>query len=754
MRRDDRGTAVSAPPAESGPPLAASLRRLARVRSREIRVRLALLVWCAVTFAWLLPVGPVSPTTGSLTGAIAVGALLAVCGVALVVAHGRVSNTSAIKAAIGAAVGVRPQSVAGGRVDRLLHGARRLIGARPRAIAWASVPRATATDPFHALVQRASDATLILDADGAVRYASPSVTRILGYQPESLVRSSFFALVHPDDAGWMLNRYLECLDTPGESTAVEFLCRSDGGAWRHLESTFNNLLADPGVNGVVVTCRDVTERRRDEESLRQSEQRFRSLVQNSSDVITILDRDGVRRYVSSSVERLFGVAPARFIGTSYFDTLHEDDGPRVRAAFAEVAAHPGASRTLEYRRRGRNGTWLHLEGVFTNLLDEPTVNGIVVTSRDITARKQAEQALYTAEARYRGIFENAIEGIFQTDAGGCFLTVNPATARMVGYSSPEEFMAAAPDLSRFFADVGRLDELMRSLHERGVVTNFEFQARGRDGGTIWVSLNAGVLRDADGSTTGIEGLAADITERKRAEEDLQRSLEMLRRTDDERRKLLSRVVAAQEDERRRIAGDIHDDSVQAMTAVGIRLHTLRRQMTGPDQVKRLEELERTVGLAITRLRGLIFNLRPSALDRDTLTAALEMYLERENAETGLAFRIDDRLTSEPPTETRVILYRIAQEALANVRKHAQASTVDVVLAERDGGFLVRIQDDGVGFAHEQVEQPRPGHLGLMAMRARAEMAGGWWRIESARARGTTVEFWVPGEPRTVLSPAS
>lgn len=150
-----------------------------------------------------------------------------------------------------------------------------------------------------------------------------------------------------------------------------------------------------------------------------------------------------------------------------------------------------------------------------------------------------------------------------------------------------------------------------------------------------------------------------------------------------------------------------------------------------------------MGQSIARLRKLPFELRPPALDRDGLAAALRIYLEENLAEGDPAYEVVDRLREEPSAEIRTVLYRIAQEVLVNTRKHARAKKVDLLLENREGGFHVVIRDDGVGFRPEEVARTAPGHLGLASMRERAEMAGGWCRVESAPGRGTTVEFLVP-----------
>ncbi len=244
----------------------------------------------------------------------------------------------------------------------------------------------------------------------------------------------------------------------------------------------------------------------------------------------------------------------------------------------------------------------------------------------------------------------------------------------------------------------------------------------------------------------------NITERKRAEsalrdseQALRESMDVLARVNEQRRELLARLVDAQERERAAIAEDLHDDSIQVMTAVGMRLASLLRSGSDEERTETLRKLEETVSAAIARLRRLVFELRPRVLDEEGLAAALRAYLDHLGPEVDFASHVDSRSASEPGPRARVILYRITQEALVNVRKHAQATHVTVTIESRDDGSLVRVADDGVGFDPTSVASQRPGHLGLAAMRERAEMAGGWCKVETVLDAGTTVEFWVPQE---------
>ncbi len=225
--------------------------------------------------------------------------------------------------------------------------------------------------------------------------------------------------------------------------------------------------------------------------------------------------------------------------------------------------------------------------------------------------------------------------------------------------------------------------------------------------------------------------------------ELRELIDHLRENEQLRRELLSSLVRAQEDERARIAADIHDDTVQKMTAVGLSLGSIAKQIAGSEQAEGLARLEESVREAIECLRTLLFEIHPSVLQTAGLATALQEQLQQLNREQATLYRLENRLEAEPRAEIRVVAYRISQEALRNIRKHAGAREATVSLENRDQGIHVRIRDDGVGASSEDLQRPQPGHLGVNSIRERADLAGGWSRISGEPGRGTTVEFWLP-----------
>jgi signal transduction histidine kinase len=236
----------------------------------------------------------------------------------------------------------------------------------------------------------------------------------------------------------------------------------------------------------------------------------------------------------------------------------------------------------------------------------------------------------------------------------------------------------------------------------------------------------------------LEQTVASRTER------LREAIVTLEKVDDQRRRLLSHVVRAQEDERTQIANDIHDDPLQKLVAAKMQTEIVAHASADPHA---LDPVTAALKGCISSLRLLLFDLRPPILDEQGVGPAIGYELDRW--QTTVAFAVRDDLGLEIPGDSRAIFFRIAHEALINARKYANASRLDVVLERQGDGFLMRISDDGVGFDPAEVAVTKPGHLGLVAMRERAEMAGGTIDLHSLPGSGTVLEVWMPAESTSV-----
>jgi PAS domain S-box-containing protein len=346
---------------------------------------------------------------------------------------------------------------------------------------------------------------------------------------------------------------------------------------------------------------------------------------------------------------------------------------------------------------------------------------------------------------YRALVET-IPAIFYIDRPDELSTnyyTSPQAVGLLGYSQEE--WGTSPDLwvAKIHPDDrARVVEENERSNASGEPFLSEYRMQTKDGRIVWIRDEAVMVFDDEGRPLHWRGLMLDVTAQKEAEEKLRWSLDVLRRTIQQRRELAQRLERAQEEERRRVAADIHDDPIQVMSAVDLRLQMLAGSPADVTAAE-LSNLHQTVVHAIERLRSLVFELRPAALDRDGLCAALRLYLEHTARETGWTTKVLDQVSTEPGAELRAMLYRIALEAIGNARKHANAQNVEVRAVSAADGVMVLVRDDGVGFDPAVAAVPRPGHLGLATMVERAELLGGWCRVNSRAGSGTTVECWLP-----------
>ena len=390
------------------------------------------------------------------------------------------------------------------------------------------VPRITASEVgtleaftearFRALVLRASDITTVLEPDGRWRWSSPAGTRVLGYPEDFEPESGIFSLVHPEDLEPALVAFREVIDgIRGPDDAIVLRVKAADGTWRRLETVGSNLIDDEAIRGVVLNSRDVTDRVQIEEQLRSSERRFRAVVQHASDVVTIADADGTITYTSPSMQRVLGYGPEELIGTQTRELMHPDDVTRVEEAVTEQFLSGGPEAPIEYRVRHRNGSWRVVEGVITNLLDEPGIRGIVATNRDITERLEAEAALRLTRKRFENLVAHSSDLISIADAEGVITYISPSVKRLLGYE-PEEVIGDQgqplidpDDIPRVVAAI--VDE--RDPHDEPTLV--KYRARHRDGSwRVFEGVTTNLLHEP--SIAGLVTNARDITERHAAEQ--------------------------------------------------------------------------------------------------------------------------------------------------------------------------------------------------------------------------------------------
>jgi diguanylate cyclase (GGDEF)-like protein/PAS domain S-box-containing protein len=239
---------------------------------------------------------------------------------------------------------------------------------------------------LRAAVQNSSDIVMIFEADATIRYVSRAAKRVLGYRSDDLIGTRFLDYIHPEDLEYISKSFTETVEKPGVQPPRECRIRAADGSWRRMEAVGSNWLDDPNVGGVVANVRDVTERK-------EVEERYQSLVQNALDVIVILGADGTTQYASPSIKRVLGYEPEKLIGDNGLALIHPGDIERSYALLAQVLSSSGAEVKTELRLQHADGSWCYVEVAGKNLIDHPSIGGIVVNYHDINERKAFEEQL-------------------------------------------------------------------------------------------------------------------------------------------------------------------------------------------------------------------------------------------------------------------------------------------------------------------------------------------------------------------------
>ncbi len=248
--------------------------------------------------------------------------------------------------------------------------------------------------------------------------------------------------------------------------------------------------------------------------LKKSEQLLKIIMDNMVDMVNMLDANGVYNFASPSHERILGYKPEEMIGTNAFEYLHPEDKERVVSSFINSLTTGITHETFRFRHKDGRYVWLEASSNLT--YDSRGIfAGVVVGGKDVTKRKKAEELLRESEESFRSIYNNAIDGIFQSTPEGHFLSVNPAFARIFGYTSPEEMITAIADISvHYYVNPGDRQQYMEILEEQRFVEGFQFKARRKDGAEIWISNNTRAIYDKNGHVVRFEGIIKDITEQK------------------------------------------------------------------------------------------------------------------------------------------------------------------------------------------------------------------------------------------------
>ena len=629
---------------------------------------------------------------------------------------------------------------------------------------------------FRAMFEQASVGIVQVTLDGRMHMPNPGFCKLIGYTEDEARRLTVRDVTHPDDYEEedVLTRRLLRGEIPGFVIEKRYVRKDGQLVWGQMTtSLIRRPSGEPACALAVIE--DISERKRAEERLRASEEHLRVLVESVHDyAIFTLDTEGRMTSWNEGARRLKGYTAEEVIGrpVELFYTREDAAAGKPRREM-ETALAAGRSEDESWRVR-KDGSLFWVNEIMTPLRsDDGTLLGFTKVSRDLTERMRAEERVRASEERLRLVVESVGDyAIFTQDTEGRIESWNAGAARVFGFTEEEavgshiEIIFTPEDRAR-----GVPEEEMRRAREAGRADDERWHVSKR-GVRFYVSGVLAPLRDGNGELTGYAKVARDLTERKELEDALRRAHDELegrvrertlelaeanvslqeevreRRAAEERVKsLLKQLVTVQEEERRRIARELHNTLGQQLAALRLCVALLKskaREVAGVTDVT--ERMQSILDRLNSDVDFLAWDLRPAALDMLGLDAALKTYVREWSKHFGVeadyrCLGLDGRRL---PAEAETNFYRILQEALQNVHKHAGATQVSVLLERRDGQAVLIVEDDGRGYdPEEEVSAGSHKGMGVVNMRERAALSGGSLEMESSLGAGTTIFVRVP-----------
>ncbi len=618
---------------------------------------------------------------------------------------------------------------------------------------------------FRMLTECSQDLVVLVNTDGTIRYESPAGEHLLGFKPEERMGASVFERVHPDDAALVMAAFARLRDHPeAPPERNEIHLRHKDGSWRTLDAVASVIARDGGVEGVMINVRDVTDRKRAEEALREAKEYAENLIRTANVLVVQVDIEGRATLLNEAGEKITGYTQAEVLGKRWFDLLvPEDRYPHIWEAFRAFKAGGPLQETYESPLITKSGEERIISLKNNLLIQNGQVAGVLSFGMDVTEhrraeenlrqahaelearveqrtaelresneqlveeagqRQQAQDRLEESEARYRGLVESANSIIMELDTRGRVTFFNRFAQEFYGYKDSEIIGrqvvgTITPEVDSAGNDLRVSTRDLVTHPEQHVATEGEGMLR--NGDRVWISWTTKGLYDTAGRLRNVLCIGMDRTEQRRTAEIMaQQALER-----------------AAVEERQRLARDLHDAVTQMLFSASIIAGVLPRlwERDQAEGQRRLDELRQLTRGALAEMRLLLLELRPAALEEVGLADLLRHLAEASAGRGGFPVSFSAEGQCAMPADAQIALYRVAQEALANAVNHSQASQAKVQLVCARQSATLTVTDDGCGF---DVKKVSPEHLGLRIMQERAEAVGATLTVISSKKHGTEV----------------
>jgi PAS domain S-box-containing protein len=462
--------------------------------------------------------------------------------------------------------------------------------------------------------------------------------------------------------------------------------------------------------------------------LEVSERKYRELVENAHEGIWIIDETGRIKFANRRMREITGHDTLE--NRRIYDLLDRDNQARLREVMAQNRMDNVAQQELDITCKNQELASVIMSSV--PLFEDGRFVGAFAMFSDITALRETEK-------RFRKIFEEAAIGMSLGDLNGRLLDVNPAFLKMLGYEKHEV-------INKYFNDFLHPEDGLKSVklfQELGKGSRDSYSRENRylhkDKRVVWGQVTVSLLRAVGGAPQFAIGMVADISDRKKAEEDIRTYQEQLQ-------SLASELSLTEERERRRLGTDLHDHIGQALAISKIKLGVLQKSITAEKQARSLSEVRELIDQMIQDTRSLTFELSLPVLYELGFEAAVDWFARQVRSQHGLKVDVQKAMLPIPmDDEIKVLLFRSVRELMLNIVKHAQARNARVTISRENDEVSIAVEDDGVGIKDQRQDSKLKsnGGFGLFSIRERLRYLGGQVQVEPGRARGTRITLVVP-----------
>ena len=576
------------------------------------------------------------------------------------------------------------------------------------------------------------------DRVGHIEEINVAAARLLGTSRNRLMGRPFALYVPKEDSALFLNHLLRCRSSESRvETELHLKKRNGEIILAHLASSPMASSMRDGVLLYQTAVIDLTERKRAEEAIRQSEKRYRALFDWVPVAVYTCNAKGLIQEYNQHAVELWGREPNRndpgekFCGS--FKMFYPDGRPMPhdKCPMARVLRNEKLKTTdLEVLVERSSGTR-------RNVLVSPTalkngqgkIIGAINCVHDITARKCTENALRESEERSRAVIHQSTAGIAGTDLTGHIIFANEKFCSMLGYKERELVGKTIFEITHP-GDMAESKRLFHRIVRKAEPYQLEKRYRRKDGSTLWVSVSASPLRDAEGKTQSAVSVVLDVSDRKKAQAILE----------DRARGLEGEILAISDREQRRLGQELHESLCQHLTAIAFmaRSVALRLKKHRVIEVEHIEKIAELINDGVTEARTIARGLHPVEMEPPGLVTALAALVKQRHWPVRCRLEADEEISVQDST-VALHLYRIAREAVINANKHAAAREIIVRMKRSGKGIELSVIDDGLGIP---ANSSFGSGMGFHIMEYRARSIGARLEIKQVKPHGTRVTCYV------------